>query len=173
MALGRYEEAVGALRHALRLQPRYEAALERLEMSCHRAGRHEEALDARMALLALRGETGRAAALAERTEREGWLAAREQDLRAEVNALLDRATREDPFTDPNTSRQLADRIIIALADLGEWHGAMDWVERAYHRRPGRLRRVLMDLPYDHHVLAVDSRYARLLRTAGLSELVAQ
>ena len=54
MALGRYEEAVGALRHALRLQPRYEAALERLEMSCHRAGRPEEALDARTALLALR-----------------------------------------------------------------------------------------------------------------------
>jgi serine/threonine protein kinase len=173
MALGRYEEAVGALRHALRLQPRYEAALERLEMSCHRAGRHEEALDARAALLALRGEAGRAATLAERTEREGWLAAREHDLRTEVDALLERATREDPFTDPNSSRQLADRIIITLADLGEWHAAMDWVERAYHRRPGRLRRVLMDLPYDHHGLAVDPRYARLLRTAGLSELVAQ
>ncbi|HKT61256.1 MAG TPA: serine/threonine-protein kinase [Gemmatimonadales bacterium] len=173
MALGRYEEAVGSLRHALRLQPRYEAALERLEMSCHRAGRHEEALDARSALLGLRGETARAAALAERTEREGWLAAREHDLRAEVTSLLDRAAREDPFTDPNTSRQLADRIIIVLAELGEWREAMDWVERAYHRRPGRLRRVLMDLPYDHHGLAVDPRYARLLRTAGLSELVAQ
>ena len=173
MALGRYEEAVGALRHALRLQPRYEAALERLEMSCHRAGRHEEALDARAALLGLRGDTARASALAAQTEREGWLAAREHDRRAELDGLLQQAAKEDAFTDPNTSRQLADRIIIVLAELGEWHQAMDWVERAYHRRPGRLRRVLMDLPYDHHGLAVDPRYARLLRTAGLSDLVAQ
>jgi serine/threonine protein kinase/Tfp pilus assembly protein PilF len=173
MALGRYDEAVGALRHALRLQPRYEAALERLEMSCHRAGRHEEALDARLALLGLRGETARAAELAARTERDGWLAARQRDLRVEVDELLAQATREDPFTDPNSSRQLSDRIIILLAELGEWRDAMGWVERAYHRRPGRLRRVLMDLPYDHHGLAVDPRYARLLRTAGLTELMAQ
>ena len=173
MALGRYEEAVGALRHALRLQPRYEAALERLEMSCHRAGLHEEALDARRALLGLCGQTARAAELAVRVEREGWLAAREHDLRMEVEELLAQAAKEDPFIDPNTSRQLSDRIILALAELGEWRDAMGWVERAYHRRPGRLRRVLMDLPYDHHGLAVDPRYARLLRTAGLTELLAQ
>ena len=173
MALGRYEEAVGALRHALRLQPRYEAALERLEMSCHRAGRHEEALDARCALLGLRNEADRAAELTKRTERDGWLAARERDLRVDIERLLGQAAREDPFTDPNTSRQLSDTIIIVLAELGEWHEAMNWVERAYHRRPGRLRRVIMDLPYDHHGLAVDPRYARLLRTAGLAELLAQ
>lgn len=173
MALGRYEEAVGALRHALRLQPRYEAALERLEISCHRAGRHEEALDARCALLGLRNEADRAAELTKRTERDGWLAAREHDLRVDIERLLGQAAREDPFTDPNTSRQLSDTIIIVLAELGEWHEAMNWVERAYHRRPGRLRRVVMDLPYDHHGLAVDPRYARLLRTAGLAELLAQ
>jgi tetratricopeptide (TPR) repeat protein len=173
MALGRYDEAVGPLRHALRLQPRYEAALERLEMSCHRAGRHEEALDARRALLGLRGETARIGELTERTEREGWLAAREHDLGAELDRLLDRAAEEDPFIDRGTSRQISDQIIILLAELGEWHEAMSWVERAYHRRPGRLRRVLFDLPYDHHGLAVDPRYARLLRTVGLGELVAQ
>jgi serine/threonine protein kinase/tetratricopeptide (TPR) repeat protein len=173
MALGRYDEAVGPLRDALRLQPRYEAALERLEMSCHRAGRHDEALDARRALLGLRGESARAAELMEWAARDGWLAAREQDLRAELEALLAQARSEDPFTDPNTSRQLSDRIIIVAAELGDWGEAMGWVERAYHRRPGRLRRVLMDLPYDHHGLAVDPRYARLLRTAGLGELLAQ
>jgi len=113
------------------------------------------------------------AELVERTARDGWLAAREHDLRTELADLLARAEREDPFTDPNTSRQLADRIIIVLAELGEWTEAMTWVERGYHRRPGRLRRVLMDLPYDHHGLAVDPRYARLLRTAGLAELMAQ
>jgi serine/threonine protein kinase len=173
MALGRYEEAVGPLRHALRLQPRYEAALDRLEMSCHHAGRHDEALDARCALLGLRGETVSSAELSERAERDGWAAAREHDLRRELDALLVRATLEDPFTDLTTSRQPSDRIIILLAELGEWRDAMGWVERAYHRRPGRLRRVLMDLPYDHHGLAVDPRYARLLRTAGLGDLVAQ
>jgi tetratricopeptide (TPR) repeat protein len=173
MALGRYEEAVGSLRHALRLQPRYEAALERLEMSCHRAGRHEEALDARRALLGLRGEAARATELSERAERDGWLAAREHDLRVELAALLARAATEDPFVDPNSSRQLSDTIIITAAELGEWGEAMGWIERSYIRRPGRLRRVLMDLPYDHHGLAVDPRYARLLRTAGLADLLDQ
>jgi tetratricopeptide (TPR) repeat protein len=173
MALGRYDEAVGPLRHALRLLPRYEAALERLEMSCHRAGRHEEALDARRALLGVRGETARIGELTERVQRDGWLVAREHDLRVELEGLLARARDEDPFTDRGTSRQVSDQIIIVLAELGEWREAMSWVEPAYHRRPGRLRRVLMDLPYDHHGLAVDPRYARMLRTAGLGELVAQ
>ena len=58
-----------------------------------------------------------------------------------------------------------------LAELGEWQRAMDWVEQGYHRRPGRLRRVLMDLPYNRRGLAVDPRYARLLRTAGLTHLI--
>jgi tetratricopeptide (TPR) repeat protein len=173
MALGRYDEAVGPLREALRLAPGYEAALERLEMSCHRAGRHEEALDARRVQLGLRGETERMRALGETAAAKGWLAAREQDLRHELAALLAEAEREDPFLDRRGSRQLCDRILIVLAELGEWSQAMDWVERAYHRRPGRLRRILRDLPYDHHGLATDPRYARLLRTAGLADLLAQ
>jgi hypothetical protein len=48
---------------------------------------------------------------------------------------------------------------------------MDWVERAYERRPGRLRRVLTDQTFDQRGLAVDPRYARLLRVAGLASLV--
>jgi hypothetical protein len=31
--------------------------------------------------------------------------------------------------------------------------------------------VLTDLPYDHHGLASDARYVRLLRTAGLENLL--
>ena len=112
MTLGRYDEAVGALREALRLQPRYEAALERLEMACHRAGRHEEALDARRALLGARGATARMTALEQRTAELGWVAAREADLRAELATLLERAETEDPFLDRDTSRQLSDQIII-------------------------------------------------------------
>ncbi|HEY2805581.1 MAG TPA: serine/threonine-protein kinase [Gemmatimonadales bacterium] len=171
MTLGRYDEAVGPLREALRLSARYEAALERMEMACHRAGRHDEALDARRIMHGMRGDTERMNVLEADVARDGWLLAREQDLRRELGVLLAQAEREDPFTDVRGSRQLSDRIIITLAELGEWRQAMDWVERGYYRRPGRLRRVVTDLPYDHHGLAIDPRYARLLRTAGLSELL--
>jgi tetratricopeptide (TPR) repeat protein len=171
MTLGRYDEAAGPLRDALRLAPNYEAALERLEMSCHRAGRHDEALVARRAILGARGEAARMARLEQRATEEGWIAAREADLRLDLAELLQAAESEDPFIDRQGSRQLSDRIIIVLAELGEWRQAMDWVERAYHRRPGRLRRILTDLPFDHHGLASDPRYARLLRTAGLESLL--
>ncbi|MEP7326073.1 MAG: serine/threonine-protein kinase [Gemmatimonadota bacterium] len=171
MAQGRYAEAIGPLREALRLAPRYDAALERLEMSCHRAGRHDEALDARRMLLGIRDQRERLAQLEVESAREGWLIARDNDLRRELADLLARAEKEDPFQDANSSRQLSDKILIVLAELGEWTQAMEWVERGYYRRPGRLRRVLADLPYDRHGLASDPRYVRLLRTAGLEDLI--
>lgn len=172
MALGRYDEAIGPLRQALRLLPRYDAALERLEMSCHRAGRHDEALDARRMLLGVRGGSDRIALVSADAAEHGWLTARENDLRRELADLLARAERENAFADRSSTRQLADKILVVLAELGEWTQAMDWVERAYHHRPGRLRRVLNDLPYDHHGLARDPRYAGLLRTAGIEEMLA-
>ena len=171
MALGRYDEACGPLRDALRLSPNYDAALERLEMSCHRAGLHEEALDARRSMLGAQKETARLQALDEDFEKLGWPAAREADLRRGLQQLLEKARTEDAFQDAAGSRQLSDKLIIVLAELGEWQRAMDWVEQGYHRRPGRLRRVLMDLPYNRRGLAVDARYARLLRTAGLTHLI--
>ena len=171
MALGRYDEAAGPLRDALRLSPNYDAALERLEMSCHRAGLHEEALDARRSMLGAQKETERLQALDEDFEKLGWAAAREADLRRGLQQPLERARTEDAFQDTAGSRQLSDKLIIVLAELGEWQRAMDWVEQGYHRRPGRLRRVLMDLPYNRRGLAVDPRYARLLRTAGLTHLI--
>ena len=171
MALGRYDEAAGPLRDALRLSPNYDAALERLEMSCHRAGLHEEALDARRSMLGAQKETERLQSLDEDFEKLGWPAAREADLRRGLQQLLEKARTEDAFQDTAGSRQLSDKLIIVLAELGEWQRAMDWVEQGYHRRPGRLRRVLMDLPYNRRGLAVDARYARLLRTAGLTHLI--
>lgn len=172
MALGRYGQAVGPLREALRLQPRYEAALERLEMSCHRAGRQDEALGARRTLLGIRGNAERIARLDQDVAEAGWVEARDRDLRRDLEAMLAAAERQDAFTDIGTSRQLSDKIIIVLAELGEWSEAMDWVERGYHRRPGRLRRVLTDLPFDYHGLASDPRFVPLLKTAGLGDLLA-
>lgn len=171
MALGRYDESITPLREALRLAPGYEAALERLEMSSHRAGRHEEALDARRTLLGVRGEHERAALLEAESRQEGWLVARERDLRRDLVALEQAAATGDPFSEERTSRQLADRLIILHAELGDWSKAMDWVERSYYHRPGRLRRLLTDFPYDRHGLERDSRYVRLLRTAGLTDLL--
>jgi serine/threonine protein kinase/Flp pilus assembly protein TadD len=171
MTLGRYDEAIAPLRRAIRIDGGYQAAIERLENSCHRAGRHEEALDARRALLGLRGAKERMRNLTERAVQDGWAVAREADLRIELAELLERGEKEDPFHDLQSSYQLSDRIVVTLAELGEWTAAMDWVERAYHRRPGRLRRILNDLPYDHHGLASDPRYARILRTAGLDGLL--
>jgi hypothetical protein len=92
-------------------------------------------------------------------------------VRRELDQLLSEAEKNDPFVETITSRSPADCIVIAYAELGEWTKAMDWVERAYERRPGRLRRMLTDHPYDHQGLAVDPRYARLLRVAGLEELL--
>jgi hypothetical protein len=140
-------------------------------MSCHRAGRHDEALDARRMVVGIRGGPDRIALLDREAAEYGWVVARDRDLRRDLELLMKEAEREDPFLDQRGSRQLSDKIIIVLAELGEWSAAMDWIERGYHRRPGRLRRVLTDLPYDYHGLASDPRFVRLLRTAGLTDLL--
>jgi tetratricopeptide (TPR) repeat protein len=171
MTAGRYDEAIGPLRQALRLNPSYEMALERLEIACHRSGRAGDASVARRSLLAQRGQEERLLRLEENLERLGWAAAREADVRRELVQLLEQATCENPFGNATSSRQLSDRIIVAYAELREWKSAMDWVERGYHRRPGRLRRVLTDFLFDRRGLAIDPRYAPLLRTAGLESLL--
>jgi tetratricopeptide (TPR) repeat protein len=171
MAMGRYVEAIDPLRRALRLSPRYEPAMERLEMSCHRAGRFEEATDARRTLLGMRRSFERLERLTAAIGHVGWKAARAEDLRAELATHLATAGTADAFRDQGSSRQLSDRIIITAGELGDWTTAMDWVERSYFVRPGRLMRVLTDLPFDRRGLASDPRFARLLRTGGLEFLL--
>ena len=83
--------------------------------------------------------------------------------------LLAEVSHSDAFAKGQT-RTNADRLIITYSWLGDWANAMTWVERSYANRPGRLRRVLMDLPIDRRGLATDPRYARLLRVAGLEGL---
>jgi len=171
IAVGRHDEAIEHLRIALRQNPKYEFALERLELASHRSGRPDDALYARRALLGRRGLVDRLASVDENVMKFGWGAARELDVRSELASLLEHATRDDPFVEHGTSRQVADQIIACYAELGEWRSAMDWVERGYHKRPGRLRRVLTDFLFDRRGLAVDPRYAPLLRNAGLGELL--
>lgn len=92
------------------------------------------------------------------------------DVRRELDTLLRNAEATDPFLH-HVGRTVADRIVAAHMELREWDKAMDWVERAYDRRPGRLRRMLADLPVDYRGLAVDPRYARLMRVAGMEDFM--
>ena len=171
LAGGRNSEAVDALKRAISLHPGYGPALDRMELARARLGEMDLAVEFRMSRLRVAGLSGRADALERDVARIGPGAARHADLERELEAQMDEATHTDPFADYFTSRNLGDRIIIAHAELGNWHGAMDWIERAYAQHPGRLRRVLTDLPFDRHGLAIEPRYARLLRVAGLEELL--
>jgi len=171
IAAGRNAEAVDALKRAISLKPGYGAALERLEVALFRIGELDRALETRVSRLRVAGQSDRAKILEREAAELGFAEARLRDVRRELDQLLAEAEKNDPFVEYITSRSPADSIVTAYAELCEWTKAMDWVERAYERRPGRLRRMLTDQPYDHQGLAVDPRYARLLRVAGLEELL--
>jgi serine/threonine protein kinase len=166
LAAGKNEDALDALRRAISLQAGYGTAMERMELALVRLGRSEEAVDFRVAQLRTSGRAERAELLQEEAGSLGPEAARRRDLQREVDQLLIEAGGSDPF-DRSQTRTTADRLIITYCQLGDWTNAMTWVERWYANKPGRLRRVLMDLPIDRKGLATDPRYARLLRVAGL------
>ena len=165
LAAGRNAEAVDALKRAILLLPGYGPALARLELAHRRLGELELALEIRSSRLRLAGQRERADQLDQEASTAGAAEAIRRDMRRELDGLLQQAQTVDPFADMRTNP--ADRIIAGHAELGEWREAMDWVERAYERRPGRLQRLLSDLPVDYRGLAVDPRYARLMRVAGM------
>jgi tetratricopeptide (TPR) repeat protein len=169
LAAGRTAEAVDALRGAISRQAGYGPALERMELALARLARVEEAVDFRIAYLRATGRGERAVQLQEEAGSLGPDAARRRDLLREVEHLVAEAGRNDPFEHGQT-RTIADRLIVAYSELGDWTNAMTWVERSHANRPGRLRRVLMDLPIDRKGLSTDPRYARILRVAGLEDL---
>jgi tetratricopeptide (TPR) repeat protein len=171
LAAGRNAEAMYALKHAIALQPGYGPALERLELAHLRLGEVALAVEIRGSRLRLADRRDRADQLTRDAQEFGPGEAIERDLRRELNDLLRRAEESDPFAEYYLTRTPADQIIMTYAALGEWHKAMDWVERAYHRRPVRLRRMLTEPPFDRHGLAVDPRYARLLRVAVMEDLL--
>lgn len=171
LAAGRNAEAVDALKRAINLKSGYAPALERLEVAYLRIGELSHAMEMRSSRLRVTGRAERAAILERESDDLGFEEARRNDVRRELDELLAKAETEDPFFEYSSSTSHADSIVTAYAELGEWSKAMDWIERAYAARPGRLRRMLTDHLYDHHGLAVDPRYARLLRVAGLEELL--
>ena len=170
LAAGRNAEAVDALTRAIGLLPGYGPALERLELARLRLGEVELALEVRSSRMRLSGQRDRAELIDRECQTIGAPEAIRRDVRRELDRLLQQAETTDPFLH-HFRRTVADRIVGAHAELGEWREAMDWVERAYERRPGRLRRMLADLPVDYRGLAIDPRYARLLRVAGMEDLI--
>ena len=171
LAAGRNAEAVDALKRAISLQPGYGPALERLELAHVRLGELALAVEFRISRLRLAEQGGRAALLEREAAGIGASEAMRRDLRRELEELLQQAEEKDPFEPYYLTRTLADQIVITYAGLGEWHKAMDWVERAWQRRPVRLRRMLTEPPFDRRGLAVDPRYARLLRAAVMEDLL--
>ena len=171
LAAGRNAEAVEALRRAIALQGGYAPALERLEVARVRLGEMTYAVELRVSRLRIGGRGDRAATIESEAASLGHAEARRRDCQRELDEMLVEAERSDPFAEYFLGRNLGDRIVNVYAELGRWHDAMSWVERAYERRPGRLRRILTDQLFDRRGLAVDARYARLLRVAGLEELL--
>jgi Tfp pilus assembly protein PilF len=171
MAAGRNAEAIDALKRAIALQPAYGPALERLEIARVRLGELDLALEVRASRLRHSGKNTRADQLTRDATVNGAADAIRQDLKRELEELLQQAEQKDPFGEYYLTRTLADQIVLTYAALGEWHHAMDWVERAYANRPVRLRRLLTEPPFDRRGLAVDPRYSRLLRVAVMEDLM--
>lgn len=170
LAAGRNAEAVEVLTRAITLLPGYGPALERLERARVALGEPDLALEIRTLRLRLSGQRDRAESLDADATRVGATEAIRNDIRRELDALLLESASADPFLD-SVRRSVGDRIASAHAELGEWTQAMDWVERVHERHPGRLRRMLTDMPVDFRGLAVDPRYTRLMRLAGLEVLI--
>lgn len=171
LAAGRNAEAVEALKRAISIQPAYVPALERLELAELRLGDAEFAVDLRAARLRALGCESRAEELERKARADGPESARRADVEAELQDLLEQASRGDPFAEHSGSRTIADRIVFAYTELGNWEAALEWVERGYRSRPSRVRRALMDQLFDRHGFATLPRYGRLLRLAGLEELL--
>ncbi len=97
----------------------------------------------------------------------------ERDRRRELAQWTERGAALEPVKELQTANPVSDRLVILNADLGDWSGAMDWIIAGHARRPGRLRRVLTDLPFDRRNLSGDPRYRPLIELAGLLELLAE
>jgi tetratricopeptide (TPR) repeat protein len=170
-AAGRHHEAVAALRTAIQVAPAHVPALDRMERELLQIGDIDLAVDFRLTLLRVTGAEARASQLDRDIEEHGALEARRRDLRRALDQMLASAGEGDPFAHHPATPSLGDRIALAYADLAEWLPSVTWIERAYARSPRRLRRLLMDQPFDRAGLATEPRYVRLLRAAGLDDLL--
>lgn len=168
---GAHDEVIEVSRRQLKLVPDHIPTLERLEWAYLALGDLETAVDYRAIRLRQSGQPARAETLLQEAVTVGAEEARRRDLLAEVERLKAQLGEGAPFSEGPTTNSLGDRLALAYSQLGDWPNAVAWIERAYAHRPGRLRRMLMDLPYDRRGLATERRFVRLLRLAGLEDLL--
>jgi tetratricopeptide (TPR) repeat protein len=171
LAAGRNAEASAALQRAIALQPVYVPALERLELAQLRLGDVEFAVELRASRLRAGGVPSRAEALERAVAARGAGQARRSDLELELEDLLQKAGVTEPYAEYQSSRTLGDRIVHVYTQLDDWPSGLEWIERGFRARPGRLRRALTDQLFDRRGFANLPRYARLLRLAGLEALL--
>ncbi|MEP6765539.1 MAG: protein kinase, partial [Gemmatimonadaceae bacterium] len=154
LSAGRNAEAVDALRQAIATTPNFGPAQERLEIARVRLGEMDLAIEMRASRLGVAGQRERASLLTTESTELGATEALRRDVRRELDGHLKQSESIDAFAEYFTTRTLADRIVMGFAMLGEYQSAMDWVERSYENRPGRLRRMLTDLPFDRQGFAL-------------------
>jgi tetratricopeptide (TPR) repeat protein len=167
---GRHEEAIEVLRRAIKIVPGHIQTLERLEWAFADLGDLDTAVDYRAIRLRQSAQAARADEMLRNVDALGAAEARRRDLRAEIDWLLKQTEEQPAFTDTPTTNSIGDRLALAYSQLGEWADAIAWIERGFAHRPGRLRRMLMDLPFDLKGLSTQPRFVRLLRLAGVEDL---
>ncbi|HXT68144.1 MAG TPA: protein kinase [Vicinamibacterales bacterium] len=168
---GQHAEALNVLRRALKIVPGHLPTLDRLAWTCAELGDVDTAVDYRALRLRQSGQADRADQLQESAAHLAAVEAWRRDLLVEVDRLQAQAAEHAPFSDGPTTNSIGDRLALAHSQLGDWPAAVTWIERAYAHRPGRLRRMLMDLPFDLRGLSTERRFVRLLQLAGLEDLV--
>jgi serine/threonine protein kinase/Tfp pilus assembly protein PilF len=168
---GQPAEAVDVLRRALKLVPGHLPTLDRLEWACVELGDLDTAVDYRALRLRQSGQAARADQLQQDAAAVGAGEARRRDLLMEIEQLRPQADQRAPFADGRTTNSIGDRLALAYSQVGDWPEAVAWIDRAYAHRPGRLRRMLMDLPFDRRGLSTERRFVRLVQLAGLEDLL--
>src|SRR5262249_48311332 len=154
-------EAVDVLKRAIKIVPGHRPTLERLEWAFVDLADFETAVEYRGLRLRQTGYVTRADQLARDSRTTGAAEARRRDLRVELDQLLVEAADREPFADAPTTNSIGDRLALTYSQLGEWPEAVTWIERGFADRPGRLRRMLMDLPFDLRGLSSQPRFLRL------------
>lgn len=144
----RYEDALGAFRKALELDPNYFWSLLRRAQTKEQLGRVGEAT-AEFEKLGPAAEVFLARAYA--------LGGKTQSARQILSRIL---------SDPNRSKEFTYEIALVYAGLKENDKALDWLERAYNDRSYHMIYIKIDPRLDP--LRADPRFAALVRRVGLS-----
>jgi tetratricopeptide (TPR) repeat protein len=139
----------------LALDPRFVPGLQLRAQALSFQGRHDEAIATARELVAAVPTLGWShATLAAVLARGG----RRASARAIVDSLA-QAAEQDPTYPGDMAR--------ALASLGDGDAAFAWLQRALRERVNAIAYLLVDPQLDE--LRVDSRFAALLRDAGLAD----